>query len=219
MRAATQVVKTQQGDILGLQSQTLPNDPVLPTVSLQIRVPAERLDATLAQLSQLGTVTNQRLTAEDVSDQLVDFDARLRNLRKTEETLLQIMERSGSVADVLKVAQELSNTRQAIEQTAAQLHRLNSQVAYSNITVVMEALLPLAPKQRSLAVQLQETWDRAVQSMGNLTIDLSKLGIWLIAYTPYWVILGLGIVWGRRTLRRRRMATTSPPIPPCPPTN
>lgn len=67
----------------------------------------------------MGTVENQMITAEDVSDQLVDVQARLRNLRKSEEMVLKIMERSGSVGDVLKAANELSTIRESIERIDA----------------------------------------------------------------------------------------------------
>ncbi len=60
-------------------------------------------------------------------------------MQKTESTLLEIMERSGSVSDVLKVAQELSDVRQSIEQINAQLKSLQNQVAYSTITLKLEA--------------------------------------------------------------------------------
>lgn len=67
-----------------------------------------------------------------MADQLVDFEARLRNLRKTETTLLQIMERSGSITDVLKVSEAFSQTRQEAEQLTAQLANLKNRVAYSS---------------------------------------------------------------------------------------
>jgi hypothetical protein len=74
----------------------------------------------------LGTVENRNITAADVGDRLVDFQARLTNLQKTEANLQKIMARAGSVRDVLSFAQELSNVRETIEQIDAQLKTLQN---------------------------------------------------------------------------------------------
>lgn len=99
------IAKQHQGDLLGLEDQKPPNNSTRHTVSIQIRVPQTQLDTTLDKLTTLGNVQSRTITAEDVADQLVDNQARLRNLQKTESTLLGVMQRSGSVSDVLKVAQ------------------------------------------------------------------------------------------------------------------
>ncbi|NJL40373.1 MAG: DUF4349 domain-containing protein [Leptolyngbyaceae cyanobacterium SM1_4_3] len=201
---ATAIAQQQQGDVLSLQNQTPPNDYYRHTASLQMRVPQERLEATLEALGELGTVQRQAITAEDVSTQLVDFQARLRNLRKSEEMLLQIMERSGDIGEVLKVAQELSTIRNSIEQIDAQLSSLQNRVAYSTINLSLEGAIADTPPQRAIGIQLQETWESASHSMGKLTVDFVQLGIWLAVYSPYLLIFAGGAFWGTRYLRGRR---------------
>ncbi|MDW8203147.1 MAG: DUF4349 domain-containing protein, partial [Cyanobacteriota bacterium SKYGB_h_bin112] len=129
LKQISALLQKQGGDLLNssIQQPNRPNQHR--TASLTMRVPQERLDTALADLATLGSVERQVVTAEDVSTQLVDMNARLKNLRRTEETLLKIMERSGSVGDVLNVARELSNVRQTIEQLDAQLNALKNQVA------------------------------------------------------------------------------------------
>jgi hypothetical protein len=205
LRGVNGVVRHQKGDILGLQDFPPTGEGARHTLSMQIRVPQARLDAALAALSQIGTVQRQSLSAEDVGDQLVDFEARLRNLRKTETTLLQIMERSGSVGDVLKVAEQLSRTREQAEQISAQLATLKNRVTYSRITLVMEEVLASVQPERSVVSQFQETWEQATRSVANLTIGFGKLGLWLLAYTPYWFILGIVLAWiGKRLQSGKR---------------
>ncbi|HEY9875543.1 MAG TPA: DUF4349 domain-containing protein, partial [Candidatus Obscuribacterales bacterium] len=113
-RAVAKIVKQQQGDLLGLQDQKPVEESARRTASMQMRVPQNSLETTLDTLAQLGTVQRRSLTAEDVTTQLVDGEARLRNLRRQESTLQKIMDRSGSIPDVLRVAQELSNVRETI---------------------------------------------------------------------------------------------------------
>ncbi|MBD1871755.1 DUF4349 domain-containing protein [Leptolyngbya sp. FACHB-671] len=204
LQRATAIAQQQQGDILGLQNQTPPNDYYRHTASLQMRVPQERLELTLEALGELGTVQRQSITAEDVSTQLVDFQARLRNLRKSEEMLLQIMERSGDLGEVLKVAQELSTIRNSVEQIDAQLSSLQNRVAYSTINLSLEGAIADAPAQRALGIQLRETWESASHSMGKLTVDFIQLSIWLAVYSPYLLIFAGATVWGYRHLKQQR---------------
>lgn len=183
----------QQGDLLELQDQKPLNNSDRHTASMQIRVPQNQLDITLDKLTDLGTVQSRTITAEDVADQLVDYQARLRNLQKTESTLLGIMQRSGSVGDVLKVAQELSNVRQSIEQINASLKSLQNQIAYSTITLKLEAAVSTTPDARSFNSQIQETWNDSTYSLKEFSIGLLRLGIWLIVYSPYLALLGAAI--------------------------
>ncbi|MEM7794936.1 MAG: DUF4349 domain-containing protein, partial [Cyanobacteria bacterium P01_C01_bin.118] len=112
LKSASQIIRTKQGDILDLQDNQI--EAVQRTAYLRIRVPQANLDTLLEALSELGTVQQQGLNAEDVSTQIVDAKARLRNLRKTEESVLKIMERSGEISQVLEVSRELSRIRAEI---------------------------------------------------------------------------------------------------------
>ncbi len=193
-KSVSNIVEKQQGDILGFQNQKPPDSSIRQTAIMQIRVPQERLETTLDSLAKLGNVENRGLTAEDVTTQLVDSEARLRNLRKSEEMVLKIMDKSGSVGDVLKAAKELSNIRESIEQIDAQLKSLRNQVAYSTISLTLEAAVSSAQSpEPSLGLRVQETWGKATHSVGELTFGLFDLGIWLLAYTPYFLVIGAGI--------------------------
>ncbi|MBH8566046.1 DUF4349 domain-containing protein [Nostoc sp. CENA67] len=187
--AVSQILTKQQGDLIGLKEQQPRNDNSRHTALIQLRVPQNQLEPTLEELAKLGTVENRNITAEDVGDRLVDFQARLTNLRKTEANLQKIMDRAGSVKDILSVAQQLSNVRESIEQIDGQLKNLQNQVAYSTITLNLEAAVSSSSPQRALGSQIQETWNNSTSSVGAFTVALLKLGIWLIAYTPYLLIL------------------------------
>lgn len=207
------LVREQQGDILSLEdNQTNSSD--RSRAVLQVRVPQEKLDLLLENLAKLGTVRGRNLNSDDVSNQLVDAAARLKNLRKTEAALLEIMNRSGSVADVLKVAQELSNVRQAIEQIDAQLQNLQSQVAYSKVTISLQSLATKGSTAPALDLQLRETWQQATSSLWGLTTGLIKLLLWLLVYSPYLGLLWLAIYSYKRWLYKPRVPRVIPPEVP-----
>jgi len=214
-KSVTNIVEKQQGDILGFQNQKPPDSSVRQTASVEIRVPQERLETTLEALAKLGTVENRALTAEDVTEQLVDSEARLRNLRKSEEMVLKIMERSGSVGDVLKASQELSNIRESIERIDAQLKSLRNQVAYSTISLTLEAAVSAQQTpEPSLGLRVQETWGKATHSVGELTLGLFGLGIWLLAYSPYFLLIAAAAYGFKRFKKQQSVRKIQEPKPP-----
>ncbi|NEO27508.1 MAG: DUF4349 domain-containing protein, partial [Kamptonema sp. SIO4C4] len=84
LSAISELIQQQGGDVLELQDNQPQNSFKPHTASMRLRVPQENLEGTLGELGDLGMVQSRTIQAEDVSNQLVDFSARLRNLRKTE---------------------------------------------------------------------------------------------------------------------------------------
>jgi hypothetical protein len=192
------LITAAQGDLVSLEEQGQAGD--TRRASLTVRVPQEKLDRTLDDLSALGNVRRRSVSAEDVSTQIVDTDARLRNLKKSETAVLALLDRSGNVNDILKVSQELSRIREQIEQLTAQVTQLKTQVAYSTIAIELTEAVALAPTQRQFGDQLGSAWNSASHSVGGFTRGLVVLAVWLLAYSPY--IGGIaGLVY---LLRRRR---------------
>ncbi|MEA5465492.1 DUF4349 domain-containing protein [Leptothoe sp. PORK10 BA2] len=204
LKSASQLIRAQQGDILDLQDNQI--ETIQRTAYLRIRVPQANLDPLLAALGELGTVQQQGLSAEDVSTQIVDAQARLRNLRKSEESLLKIMERSGEISHVLEVSRELGQVREQIEQIDARVQNLQTQVRYSTIDLTLAAAVASQPMGRPLGETIGATWGEATQSVGDLTVGLMQLGVWLLAYSPYLLIVAIAGVLGYRSLRRRPSA-------------
>jgi Domain of unknown function (DUF4349) len=207
------IAQQQQGDILNLSDQIPTEGDHHRTASIQIRVPQVKLDDAIKALKALGDLDSQSITAEDVSTQLVDSQARLKNLRRTEETLLEIMGRSGGVSDVLKVSQELSNVRTQIEQMMAQLTALQNQVAYSSIHLSLVEVTAAVRSQPAVGIQINNSWESATQSFGKLTVDLLQLGIWLMVYSPYWLVLGAIGVFGYQRFKGRSTVSVNPVTP------
>ncbi|MEM9150943.1 MAG: DUF4349 domain-containing protein [Cyanobacteria bacterium P01_F01_bin.3] len=199
------------GDILSLNASETGDRP---SANVQLSVPQNTLEAALEDAAQLGSVDNRNVSANDVTNQIVDADARLRNLRRTEQQYLKIMERAGAIKDVLAVTEQLNRTRQEIEQIDAQLKSLREQVAYSTLTINVQQKQAAIALDNPLGQQLGDSWQSATRSMGDLTVGLLKIILWLLAYTPYWLAL-FGIGWGAQKLLKRHSSrnTTAPSQP------
>ena len=203
IQAISQLMLQEKGDILNLSESGSSGD--RQSANLNLRVPSQRLNATLENLTALGEVENRSISAQDVSGQIVDTDARLRNLRKQEEMILKIMEQSGEITDVLAVSQELANVRQTIETIDAQLKSLKSKVAYSTINLYLsEPATFSAPSRTKFSTELKNTWEESTDGVLGFTRGLIKLGLALLVWSPYLGVLAL-LIWGaKRSLGKRR---------------
>ncbi len=98
------------------------------------RVPSESLDGVMKDLSDLGRVMKQDTSAQDVTDEYVDLDARLRNKIVQEDRLLKIIGEAQSVGDLLQVEGELSRVRGDIESMQAQIMNYDKSVALASLS-------------------------------------------------------------------------------------
>lgn len=102
---------------------------------LTLRVPVDRYDDAMDRLSDLGTLVSVDEHGEDVTERLVDLDARLRVLRAEEHALNALLADAGSVDEILRIRDAATGIRQQIEQLAAQQAALGDQAALSTIRV------------------------------------------------------------------------------------
>lgn len=109
-----------------------------------VRVPSENFSAMLAGASARGTVLSENTETEDVTDQLVDLNARLENLRAERDQLRRIYNRSDSTEDVLAVQERLSDVQGEIERLEAQKRSLEDRVAFSTLRVELREPRPEA---------------------------------------------------------------------------
>jgi hypothetical protein len=209
------LLKQQQGDIYNFNDQR-GGDGSRRQVSLELKVPQANLDATIEVLGKLGTIVNTQVSADDVTTQIVDTEARLKNLRQQEAMTQKIMERTGSIKDVLAVSQQLSQVRDQIERLDAQVKQLKTQVAYSTIKLQLSAAIVGGPvNQNTFGQQVQDRWNRSTRGASQLMIGLMLLGIGLIPFLPFLLLLGVGWYFLQRRIQRgRSLRRRSVPVPP-----
>ena len=106
------------------------------SLSAELHFPAAQCDAALAALKALGRVEQEQQGGEEVTAQVVDLDARLKNARETETRLQDILKtRTGKVSDVLEVENQIADTRQNIEQMEGEQKQLHNRITFSAITL------------------------------------------------------------------------------------
>jgi hypothetical protein len=102
-------------------------------------------------VTTLGDVESRTITASDVTEQLVDLDARLNALRATRDRLRQLLERADEVQDVISVERELGRVQGELESLEGRLELLRTQVAMSELSLRMTQEPVLGPLGAILA--------------------------------------------------------------------
>lgn len=202
------------------------DDQEQPTISLTVRLPADELTSTLAQIRKLADrVVTESLQSQDVTDQFVDIEAQLRNLKALETELLALLAelRDNTDADpakLLQVFDQIRITRGEIEQLEGRRQLLQNLVALATLQIGIAPLPAAAP-----IVPVDPAWEPSTQAKGalrDLIEALRVVGNGLIRfglYTLPLLILVVGpialVAWFfLRRSRRNRPAPITPAAPP-----
>jgi len=170
----------------------------LPYAHLGIRVPAKQFEAALDQLGALGEVVTLNTSGQDVTEQVVDVQARIKTMKAEEEQYRLILSRANKIGEILEVKSRLDQVRQEIESLQARYQYLRSQASYSTITATFSEKQtldkPEAPKDWA-----NDSWTNAVRGLTAVGRWLGEWAIRLFVFAPIWLpILGIGWWLSRR---------------------
>lgn len=177
--------------------------------TLTLRVPSDKLTPALAAIRGVSKrVEKETLSSEDVSEQYVDLDARVRNLEATEEELRQLLvvarQNSKKATEVLEVHQQLTLIRGEIEQAKGRMRYLSQIAAMSSIAldVVPDAIAQPVVEAgwRPLVIA-----KNAVRALVGALQSIATVAIWFAIYiVPLFGIMALLIAAGWKLSRRLR---------------
>ncbi len=179
--------------------------------SMVVRVPEDKLRTMTESIKGLAIrVEHESLNSQDVTDQIVDLEARLKNLRASEVQLRTLLARAGEIADILEVERELTRTRGEIEQYQAQLESVKSRVSYSIISLELTSepdtkvfgvhWRPLYVAKLSLRTTLEDARnfiDGLILFVVRLPFLLAKLAIYLLGLFIIYVLGRKLYYWGQ----------------------
>ncbi|MGH7131682.1 MAG: DUF4349 domain-containing protein [Phycisphaerales bacterium] len=187
------------------------------TATIVIRVAASRLSKVLGELRELGKVTTESAGGEDVTDQMVDLDARLRNEQRIEKELLALMDtrKDAPLKEIMELRASLDSVRQGIERMAAQRERIGRLVSLATVMVVIRTDKPdpPAPEPKPEPTIGSKFTDAAKSGWANLVGTLTWIVEVAIGGLVWWLIVGLCMTLAWRAARRamRRGAEESAP--------
>jgi hypothetical protein len=175
------------------------------SASLTCRVPAEKLDAVIAELRALGEVQSVSLGAQDVTDQYFDLEIRLATQRELAQRLQALLGRqSNELSDLLEIERELARVRGEIDQMEGRKRLWDQQIAMSTLQVELAEPRPaVAPGEGGVWRTLIESFRRAGENFVLAIAAIVSVSGGLIP-----VVLALWVAWllVRALLRRRKHA-------------
>lgn len=171
------------------------------TVVLQ--VPAENLDRALDAFAAVGTVLSRGTSAEDVTDAVVDVDARVRTMRASIGRLEKLMERAGTLTEITALEGELTRRQADLESMLAQQKALQGRVTMATVTVTL--LDPQDPTDAGGGGFLEGLAAGWAALVATGTFVLTALGA-VVPFLAVLVVLGAPVVWWWRRRRRRARA-------------
>lgn len=174
----------------------------VPFGTITIRVPSSDLDRVTGLLRDgIGEVRSESTSSQDVSEEFVDLQARLRNLKTEEGALLDLFARAKNVRDTLAVRERLSQVRGEIEQVSGRIRFIESRTEFSTIALTLTEPGGFVVPGDDDGPSFAQAWQTAVDGLVRIGTTAMIALIWL---APFALLAAL--VLG---LRRR-------PAPPAP---
>ena len=112
---------------------------------IHLRIPEVRLDEALDSLSTLGSVASRRLSADDVTNQVIDLEARVASLVGVRDRLRVLLERASSMGEIMSTERELARVQAEIDGIEGRLRHLRSQAAMAELSLSVRKERILGP--------------------------------------------------------------------------
>ncbi len=215
----TALVEGSGGYIVDATIQPTEDD-VPPVISATLRVPNNGLSTSLAAIEKLADeVVSKSLSSQDVTEEFVDIEARLGNLKALEVELRKLLievsdNTNADPGKLLQVYTEISDVRLQIEEIEGRKQALTNLVALATVQISIAPVPTIVPI-------VEKPWQPAIVAKGALadTVEagqsvvewgirfgLNTLPILIVIGIPAWFVAR----WGIRRYRRMRPAPAQP---------
>ena len=154
------------------------------TLSLTLRVPESSYDAFVDAAEQTGSVTSKSESADDVTTQYMDIEARLDNLTAQRTRLQELQASADNLTDLLQIESSLSDVQYQIESYQSQLNWYSQQVSYCTVNITLDEVETLTTGT-SFAARLA---DAAKNGWSNFTAGAQAAVVFLMGAWPAIVI-------------------------------
>jgi hypothetical protein len=187
------------------------------TATCTLEVPVEKFHGLVAALKEVGVPERDAVDSQDVTEEFVDVQARLKNLRQQEDKLNDLLKekrKEEKLEDVIRVSDRIAEVRQQVERVEGRLKYLESRAAFSTVTLTLREVAdyrpptaPTFPDRVSRA--FHDSWDALVSFVEGVALFAVAVSVWL----PLLIPAGLVAVWLLRRLVRTVNAATTPGAP------
>ncbi|MBP5927932.1 DUF4349 domain-containing protein [Streptomyces scabiei] len=194
------------GGFVGSESTTLDGEDRERT-RVVLRVPSDKYEQVLGDLEGTGKLIARKEKAEDVTDQVVDVDSRIKTQRASVARIRELMDRAGKLSDVVTLEGELSSRQADLESLLAQQKSLKDRASLATITL---SLSETAVKKADKADDEPGFVDALAGGWNAFVAVFRWLAMALAAILPFAVVTAVVVfLWLRLTRTRRPAPATA----------
>jgi hypothetical protein len=182
-------------------------------VTITVRVPANQFNEALEKFRKTGNrVLNENVTGQDVTEEFLDLEARIKTKKALEAQFLEIMKQAKNVSDALEVQSQIADVRTEIERMEGRKRYLQNQSELSTITIILQTPAPIVTAStNNFGRSIKEAFGDGIDLAANIVLYLIRLVIVLIPIALF-IFLPLGLLL-RYIIRRLRANKKSQPLP------
>ncbi|WP_275002674.1 DUF4349 domain-containing protein [Promicromonospora iranensis] len=178
------------------------------SASMTLRIPADRVSATLDALDKLGEVRDRHVETLDVTGTAQDLDARIAALRTSTDRLRELMAEADRTADLIEIEAELATRQAELDSRVSERNRLSDEVAMStlHVEIVAESSPAAQAEPGGFLGGLSAGWSALVSTFNVFVLVLGAIIPWLaLAGVVLLVVVGV-----RRQIARNRPSGPGP---------
>lgn len=167
--------------------------------NITARIPAKKLDEFTGRVAEIGNVTYESESVEDVTLQYVDLSSHKKMLLTEQERLMELLENAESMEDIIVIESRLSEVRYQIESMESQLRTFDNQVDYSTVHINVEEVERYTPQPE------KSTWERIKsgfsENVYRVTNGIKNFAIEFVIAIPVLLVWAVVIIVGVLLIR------------------
>ena len=161
-----------------------------PSASLSARVPPRNVAIFLDGLAKNGEVLQHGRDSEDKTNQVVDTDARIKNLTELRDRLrLMLTDKSAKFKDIIDVERELANTQSQLDSMLSMRKILSQETDLVAVNINFSAAQGITEQGFFAPVA------RALKDAGRVMMEsFGSVIIFVMSAIP-WLLIGIPVLW------------------------
>ena len=180
------------------------------TANLTIRIPADKLDEFVGQVTENSNIVSQNETTENITLSYADTESRQKALEVEQTRLLELLARAESMEDILKIEERLTQVRTELEEVTSRLRVYDNMVDYGTIYLEIYEV-----REYTVVEEPETVWERigtgfmeSMEILGNFFVELF---VFIIVALPFLIPIGLvitALILLRKRAKRKKAAQT-----------
>lgn len=163
------------------------------TASITARVPNDKLDSFVNQITEQSNITNKTVSTEDVTLQYADTQAHIESLKTEQKRLNDLIEKAEDLDTILTLEARLTEVSYQIESYERQIRSMDNQVDYSTVYLYVEEVTHYTPVEKAPLSAGERISQGLKENLYRIGHGFSEFGINFVIALPF-IILMLLIV-------------------------